>query len=388
MMNEDLDYSILWKYFNDSLTSSEEKELNDWLEADKQHLHYFNRLKEKNRQNPIKESSAKNSDLAWKNIQLTTKPQKNHFWKIGIAASILLLVAAYFGYNALYERANKKISAEFIQIDPGSKKATLVLNSGEILELESEKDTLIKEAEVIIKNSNSELNYKANETEEVAKSLKKIKYNTLIVPRGGEYDLILSDGTEVKINSESTLRFPVVFEKGQRNVELIGEAFFDVKTDSLRPFIVTSAEHVVKVYGTSFNVKSYENDKYVATTLVQGKVTVATNNKNTAEQTLLPGYQSIYKKESAKFEQQKVDIKQFTAWKDGRFYFREMPLAEITEVLGRWYNVEFKFKNKDAQKLTFTGNLKRYENIQTILNQLGKTNEITFYAYDQIIYVD
>jgi ferric-dicitrate binding protein FerR (iron transport regulator) len=96
----------------------------------------------------------------------------------------------------------------------------------------------------------------------------------------------------------------------------------------------------------------------------------------------------MYKKESAEFEQKKVDIKQFTSWKDGRFYFRNMPVEEITQILGRWYNVEFKFKNKDAKKLTFTGNLKRYENIQSILNQLGKTNEITFYAYDQIIYVD
>jgi len=388
MMNEDMDYSIIWKYFNASLTTSEEKELNDWLDADKKHLQHFERLKEKNQQKPTKDKSAGNSDNVWRNIQLTPKQPKRHIWKIGIAASILLLVASYFGYSVLNERANKIVSAENIQVEPGVKKATLVLNSGEMLELESKKDTLIKEAEVIIKNSNSELNYKTNKTEDLAKPVKEIQYNTLIVPRGGEYDLILSDGTEVKINSESILRFPVVFEKGQRNVQLIGEAYFDVKTDSLHPFIVTSADHVIKVYGTSFNVKSYKNDKYITTTLVEGKVTVSTDKKEAIEQTLSPGHQSIYTKESAEFEQKEVDIRQFTSWKDGRFYFRNMPLEEITQVLGRWYNVEFKFKHKDAKELTFTGNLKRYENIQSILNQLGKTNEITFYAYDEIIYVD
>lgn len=387
-MKKDIDYSIIWKYFNASLSTSEEKELNDWLDADIKHLQHFEKLKEKQPQIPHTDSNISNSDIAWQNIRLTPKHPKRHFWKIGVAASILLIVGVYSGYKLHIEKANKIISAENIQIEPGVKKATLVLNSGQKLELESKKDTLIKEAEVTIENSNSELNYKKNEKEKAPKRAKEIQYNTLIVPRGGEYDLILSDGTEVKINSESILRYPVVFEKGKRNVELIGEAFFHVKTDSLRPFFVTSAEHQVKVYGTSFNVKSYKNDDYIATTLVSGKVTVSSDKKDAAEQLLKPGYQSIYKKESAEFEQKQVDIKEFTAWKDGRFYFRNMPLEEITQILARWYDVDFKFKNKTVKNLTFNGNLKRYDNIQLILNQLGKTNEITFYAYDQIIYVD
>ncbi|WP_303917702.1 FecR family protein [Draconibacterium sediminis] len=387
-MKKDIDYSIIWKYFNTSLSTSEEKELSDWLDADIKHLQHFEKLKEKQKQIPHTDSNISNSDIAWQNIRLTPKHPKRHFWKIGVAASILLIVGVYSGYKLHIEKANKIISAENIQIEPGVKKATLVLNSGQKLELESKKDTLIKEAEVTIENSNSELNYKKNENEKTPKRAKEIQYNTLIVPRGGEYDLVLSDGTEVKINSESILRYPVVFEKGKRNVELIGEAFFHVKTDSLRPFVVTSAEHQVKVYGTSFNVKSYKNDDYIATTLVSGKVTVSSDKKDAAEQLLKPGYQSIYKRESAEFEQKQVDIKEFTAWKDGRFYFRNMPLEEITQILARWYDVDFKFKNKTVKNLTFNGNLKRYDNIQLILNQLGKTNEITFYAYDQIIYVD
>jgi len=385
-MKENLDYSIIWKYFNSSLTIAEEEELNTWLEADKGHRLYFDRLKIQ-AANPNIDNIDTDSSDTWKNIKLAPKHKKQHFWKIGVAASILLIVAMYFGYEAIKSKPEQLVSVENIQFEPGVKKATLILDNGERLKLESEKDTLFKEADVFVQNSKSQLNYQSSNAVSQKKAKEEIKYNTLIVPRGGEYNLTLSDGTEVKVNSETILKYPVTFSEGQRNVQLIGEAYFDVKTDSLRPFIVTSGEHVVRVYGTSFNVKSYKNDSYIATTLVEGKVAVSTNIEDAVERELKPGYQSVYQKETNKFNQQKVDIKEFTAWKDGRFYFRNMSLEEMTEVLGRWYDVEFQFKNKNAKQLTFNGNLKKYENLQTILNQLTKTNEITFSAYDKIIYV-
>ncbi len=383
-----MDYSILWKYFNASLTIEEERELKQWLAESSEHRQYFERFKKQQAKTSITKDFNGDSSDAWRNIKIAPKRKKQYFWKIGIAASILLVVAAYFGYEVLKSEPEQLVSIENIQFDPGVKKATLILNSGEKLKLESVKDTLIQEAEVITKNGDSQLNYYHAEERKEEKRKKEIKYNTLIVPRGGEYNLTLSDGTEVKVNSESILKYPVVFEKDQRNIQLIGEAFFDVKTDSLCPFVVSSGDHLVKVYGTSFNIKSYKNDTYIATTLIEGKVAVSTNNKNAIEQELTPGYQSIYQKESNVFNQQKVNIKKFTAWKDGRFYFRNMRLDDMAEVLGRWYDVEFQFKNENTKQLTFNGNLKRYENIQTILNQLVKTNEITFSAYDKIIYVD
>jgi transmembrane sensor len=383
-----MDYSILWKYFNASLSKTEEEELNKWLATDKKHALYFERLKEQQAQNLNTGNFNINSSDAWKNIKKAPKRQKQHFWKIGIAASILLLIATYFATEIFISEPETLLSAENIQFDPGVKKATLILDSGEEVKLESKRDTLIHEADVTIKNTKSQLNYQTSKELTNKKVKQEIKYNTLIVPRGGEYNLTLSDGTEVKVNSESILKYPVTFTNEHRNVQLIGEAFFEVKTDSLRPFTVTSGEHIVKVYGTSFNVKSYQNDDYIATTLVEGKVAVSTTIKDAIEQELKPGCQSVYQKELNEFNQQKVNIKEFTAWKEGRFYFRDMRLDEMTEILGRWYDVEFQFRNENTKGLTFNGNLKKYENIQTILNQLVKTNEITFYAYDKIIYVD
>lgn len=388
-MKDSFDYSIIWKYFNASLTASEDEKLNEWLDASPTHNIYFENLKAQQENNANTDNFSINSSSVWRNIKLAPKRKKQHFWKIGIAASVLLIVAAYFGYEALKTEPEQIIySVENIQFEPGVKKATLILDSGEKLELESEKDTLIHEAEVIIKNSKSQLNYQTSRKVTAKELEQEIKYNTLIVPRGGEYNLILSDGTEVKLNSETILKYPIIFEEDQRNIQLVGEAYFNVKTDSLRPFVVTSGEHVVKVYGTSFNLKSYKNDNYTATTLVEGLVTVSSNASTAVEQVLTPGYQSIYHKESNKFEQQKVNMKEYTSWKDGRFYFRNMRLDEMTQVLGRWYDVEFQFKNENAKGLKFNGNLKKYENIQTILNQLVKTNEITFSAYEKIIYVD
>ncbi len=387
-MNENLDYSIIWKYFNASLTTTEEEELNKWLADDIRHQQYFNKLKEQYAIDPDSENIKPSSSVAWKNIQLAPKHKRLHYWRIGIAATVLLCVAAYFGTQILTGEQEQFVSIENIQFEPGVKKATLILDSGEELKLESAKDTLITEAEVTIKNHHSQLDYKAVQKSKEEDVKKEIKYNTLIVPRGGEYSLTLSDGSEITVNSESIVKYPVVFEGTQRNIQLVGEAFFDVKSDPKRPFIVTSGEHVVKVYGTSFNVKSYTNDNYVATTLVEGKVALSTTKEDALEQVLNPGYQSIYKKELKEFDQQKVDIREFVSWKDGRFYFRNMRLDEMTDVLGRWYDVEFHFKNEKAKDITFNGNLKKYENIQTILNQLVKTNEITFTAYDKIIYVD
>lgn len=381
-----IDYSLIWKSLNATLSEIEQKELDDWLQEDESHRMYYEKYK--NERPQIFTSEEINSQLAWQNIKLTPKRKKHYHWQLGTAICLLIIVASYFGYKILTPGSSELLMAEQIQFEPGIKKATLVLDSGEKLELESKKDTLIEADETLIKNTDSRLNYHAPQKKTNKAKRREQKYNTLIVPRGGEYDLVLADGTKVKINSESILRYPVNFGKKSRNIYLVGEAFFEVATDSLRQFTVTSGNHQVKVYGTSFNVKSYEKDLSIATTLVEGKVAVSNNQPDAQEQILLPGYQSIFHKKNASFEQKKVDIKEYTSWKDGRFYFRNMQLGEMTTILGRWYNVEFVYKNKKAKALRFNGNLQRYDNIENLLNQLQKTNEITFTAYDETIYVN
>ncbi|MFV0593227.1 MAG: FecR family protein [Draconibacterium sp.] len=379
-MKDFIDYKIIWKYFNSWLSKEEKEELDRWLEASSDHRNYFNKLK--TFYNSEQKLPIIDSKKAWRSISPDNPFRMKHRLLIKAAAFVFVIcVSSAIIY--LQAPAKKEIVAlEKIHFEPGVKKATLVLDNGNRLNLEAEKDTLIQQAEVVVKNIDAQLNYQA-----ANKTQNKITYNTLMVPRGGEYKLELSDGTRVTINSGSVIKYPVNFPGQKREVQLTGEAFFEVTTDSLRPFIVHSGNIDVEVYGTSFNVNSFEEEENVTTTLVEGKVGVL-SDVTSQKQELCPGEQSVYSKSSLNMEKKQVNIKEYTSWKDGRFYFRNMPVSDITKILERWYDVDFEFNNNDIRSIRFNGNLKRCDNIQTILNKLSKTNEITFTAYEKTIYLN
>ncbi|MCK3685434.1 FecR family protein [Maribellus sp. YY47] len=385
-MKDFIDYKIIWKYFNSWLSEEEKEELHRWLDESSEHRDYFSRLQAT--YNAPKEHPVVNAPKAWKKIAIDNPFRMKY--RLLFRAAAFIFVLCSLGIVIYWQKTQPQkelIALEEIKFEPGIKKATLVLDNGSKLDLEAEKDTLIQQAEVTIKNNDSRLNYQANHQRKKEDKENTIVYNTLMVPRGGEYDLEFSDGTKVTINSGSVLRYPVNFGKGPREVQLIGEAFFEVKTDSTRPFIVHSANLAVKVYGTSFNINSYDEEQQITTTLVEGKVKVCLCDNN-VEQELTPGEQSIYSKNSLSIEKKTVDVMEFTSWKDGRFYFRNMRMDEITKILSRWYDVDFKFENNDIRSIRFNGNLKRYDNIQNVLNKLSKTNEITFTAYEKTIFLN
>lgn len=384
-MKDFIDYKIIWKYFNSWLSEEEKEELDGWLNASPDHQNYFNKLKVFYNS---KEIPAVDTKKAWKTIT-TGSPLRTKYRLLTRAAAFvfILCVSSVFIFLLTTKKETEVLAMKEIQFEPGVKKATLVLDNGSKLDLEAEKDTLIQQAEVIIKNNDSQLNYKTDNISKKRKTPTTITYNTLMVPRGGEYNLEFSDGTKVTVNSGSVLRYPVNFGKDSRDVQLIGEAFFEVKTDSLRPFIVHSENISVKVYGTSFNVNAYDEEENIITTLVEGKVKVLTGSDNLEEE-LKPGEQTIYSKNSFTMEKKTVNIKEFTSWKDGRFYFRDMRVDEITKILSRWYDVNFEFKNEKIRSIRFNGNLRRHDNIQTIIDKLSKTNEITFTAYEKTIFLN
>ena len=385
-LNGKIDYKILWKYFHSDLSVEEKKELDVWLNASSTHRAYF--------ENAQKKYSGEKSiqydpdlDKAWKKISSSTTRKRTIGWRISVAAGLLVIVGLSLLFVIKQSKQIKTIPVSEISFDPGISKATLVFENGAQVELEAQTDTVIRNDEVKINNSNKVLNYQAKEKDNsLTIKPKPVQYNTLIVPRGGEYDLVLTDGTTVKINSESILRYPVEFTGNSRNVELIGEAFFKVKPDASKPFIVNSGKHQTKVYGTTFNIKSYPNDNETFTTLVEGHVTTAVTGGS--EHELIPGHQSVFRKDNESFNTQKVNVREFTSWSEGRFYFRNMSLEEMTKILARWYNVDFEFNNQNIKTIKFSGNLKRYDNIQTILVQLSKTNEITFSAYENTIFLN
>lgn len=386
-MKKQIDYWLIWKSLNDTLTDSEKNKLENWLQSDISHKDYYEKIKRRHHQN-IKNNLDPdvNLDVAWKRVSskhINAKFFHRYVKLISIAAGIILvLLLGYYSQDRPVGE-DRLVSLENISVSPGMKKATLILNDGEKVELDSSKNIILEKSDVLIRNSNKSLDYQHTSNQIPAEN-----FNQLVVPRGGEYFLRLADGTEIWVNSETVLRYPVVFGQNERRIELIGEAYFEVKSDSLWPFIVASGEQTIRVLGTSFNVKSYADEDEIVTSLVEGVVTIQVNGENTFWEILEPGIQSVYIKGSDRIKLQKVDMKQFTSWKDGRFYFRKKPVGEILKTLSRWYDVEFVVKSIDLEQLQFNGNLKRYDNIQPILNQLSKTNEIKFSAYGKTIIVD
>lgn len=212
------------------------------------------------------------------------------------------------------------------------------------------------------------------------------EYQTLVVPRGGEYKLILEDGSRVYLNSNTKLRFPLVFAGERRVVHLEGEAYFEVASDSLKPFIVTTQGMEVQVLGTKFNIKAYTDDRAIFTTLVSGAVQI--KDGESAHSVLLrPDEQCIYTADDGRMQIQTVDPQISLGWVHGRFVFENETLEEILKQLGRWYDVKIFFRDPQVAYYRFTGNVGRFDQISTLLRMIEKAYDISFTMSDGTVIV-
>ena len=253
----------------------------------------------------------------------------------------------------------------------GSNKAILTLEDGSNIELEKGK-TFKNNS---IDNNGDKLIYKKTKQ-------KEIKYNYLTIPRGGQYFVALSDGTEVWLNSESQLKFPVAFIEGKaREVELIyGEAYFDVSSSTNHngaKFKVINRGQEIEVLGTEFNLKAYKDETQVYTTLIEGRVTISNSRHN--KQTLLPNQQSILNIENNNIKITEVDVKTEISWKNGLFSFKEKNLKDIMKVISRWYDVDIVFENKSLENIKFKGVLGKDQDIEDILSSIKTLSVINDY---------
>ena len=258
-----------------------------------------------------------------------------------------------------------------------ARQVQLVLSDGRAMSVES--DTLIREEETEIRVSRQG---GADYTEK--RHTERLVYNTIRVPRGNEYHVVLSDNTEVWLNSESELRFPVNFVGGERRVFLKGEAFFAVERDTARPFFVEADEMRLEVLGTSFNVNAYRDNGNLLATLVEGKVRV-TDTLSGRSCVLSPGCQA--EMGGGRLDTCRVRVEDVVAWKEGRFLFREMPLARIAKELERWFDVEVLFADQSLREHPFTGVVKRYNTIEEVCALIEETTNVKFVIRDRTVTV-
>lgn len=290
----------------------------------------------------------------------------NFFRAIASVAAVFLVgFVSYFVFLDI-DVEKKYQTVDQTSISPGSSSAHLVLADGAIVDLKTIKENTIKDGGVAIGNEKGILVYKDKQKQEALKPV----VNTLIIPRGGEYQLALPDGTKVWLNSNSELTYSVPFTGNERRVKLKGEAYFDVAHNKEKPFIVDTEMQDIEVFGTAFNVSAYSEDATVVTTLVEGKVKVKhlIDEQTLFEEFLQPKEQAVLNKESKQVVKQEVDTYVYTSWKDGRFVFKNEPLESFFTKLARWYDVEVVIADETIKNVKFTGDIPRYKNMKDVLN--------------------
>lgn len=298
-----------------------------------------------------------------------------------IAASIILLVGLFVGrtINGVRDIHEEQELAKSV-MQPGTSKAILMMADGKEVVLEQGQNlNILLNERVRVATSSQGIVY-----EEYGKGMVTEEYNKLTTPIGGEYSLVLSDGTKVFLNADSELKYPVEFSDGKRIVDLKGEAYFEVHKDSLRPFIVRMNGAEVTVLGTSFNVNTYGDDGQIYTTLVNGSVRVS-SMKNKQEEILKPGMQSVMNVQSGLLTVRKVDVEPYVAWREGRFVFRAMTLDLIMRQLQRWYDFEVFYQNSELKDYEFRGVIKRDMDLDKVLSVIKATTNVDFEVKGKVI---
>lgn len=289
------------------------------------------------------------------------------YFKIAIAV-LLLTGSGIFLY--LLQKQDKQVHHDkmyFADIHPGKHQALLITHDGQKVGLSRETGQIMEQNGTIIQVDTTGLHYKANEH-----SPEKIIHNTLVVPRGGEFSLTLSDGTKVWLNSDSQLVYPVNFADSVREVTVSGEAYFEVFHTNT-PFIVKTDKGDINVLGTTFNVNNYPGKREATTTLVTGKIAYCLPD---GQQIILTPNQQITIKIDGQTEVKTVDTQYATSWKSGMFLFQEMRLEDIMEQLERWYDIHVSYTNERAKDLHFSGDLSRFKNIGTFIEMFEKSSDV------------
>lgn len=298
-----------------------------------------------------------------------------------IAASIIFLVGLFVGRTISGVRdihEEQELAKSVMQ--PGTSKAILMMADGKEVVLEQGQNlNILLNERVRVATSSQGIVY-----EEHGKGMVTEEYNKLTTPVGGEYSLVLSDGTKVFLNADSELKYPVEFSDGKRIVDLKGEAYFEVHKDSLRSFIVRMNGAEVTVLGTSFNVNTYGDDGQIYTTLVNGSVRVS-SMKNKQEEILKPGMQSVMNVQSGLLTVRKVDVEPYVAWREGRFVFRAMTLDLIMRQLQRWYDFEVFYQNSELKDYEFRGVIKRDMDLDKVLSVIKATTNVDFEVKGKVI---
>lgn len=319
-------------------------------------------------------------------------------WMRVAAAAIVVLAIGIAGYWFINRpgkndvaKNDQPINRTAADVLPGSDKAVLTLADGSVITLDSAgQGILTQQGNVqVFKNKAGEVVYKPG-----TGSGSAVTYNLLSTPKGGQYQLVLPDGSRVWLNAASSIRYPVAFTGNERRVELTGEAYFEIEKDAQRPFHVISALQDVEVLGTHFNVNAYSDEETIKTTLLEGKVKVSkpampdrpapAGERQSA--ILKPGEQAVLSRVQSPFTiDRSPDLEQVMAWKNGFTVFTKADIKSIMRQVERWYNVDVVYEGKIPTR-TFSGGISRSARLSELLRLL-EVSKVKFRMEDNKLIV-
>lgn len=365
---------LIAKYLSEEISEEEQVELTRWRNESAGNEQLFQEIcREENIKRNMQKRQAFSTEAGWVGVQKKIQHHRFRYRLLNVCkyAAIFILPLA-IATAILYKSGNEHDAISHVteQILPGSKKAVLILDNGETIDLKSTSGVELKEKDgTIIQVDSTTLNYQQTPD----RKSDKLAYNKVNVPRGGEYRLTLSDGSKVQLNSMSSIRFPVQFAKDCRLVELEGEAYFEVSKTG-QPFIVKTKGMNIEVLGTTFNISAYANEEY-QTTLVNGSVRVQTEDGS--NRILKPSEQACITPGSNQINVRNVDTAFYTSWIHGKINFKDQRLEDIMKTLARWYDMEVIYENEATKDLRFGCYINRYNEITPLVNLLEQTGRVT-----------
>ncbi len=366
IFEEDIDRLLLRYLLNES-EEYERKQVENWLKADENHRAYY------------QEFQMLHLKMRWLERVKLVKADYSSFerkwrWRRGwrvfyrCVASVIILL----GVGGILWMQEEEKSEKREMIQPGTSQAILYMASGQIVNVGKDAQELEElDGTCIDVDSVGMLAYRVDSEK---KSSEEVLYNRVVIPKGGEFRLTLSDGTKVWLNSYSELRYPVNFTGGIREVVLKGEAYFDVVGDLEHPFVVKVDDLEISVLGTQFNVNAHSKG-IVRTVLVEGLVNLKGKK---GEINLYPRQLGEYREIDGELSMIEVDVLPHVAWKDGNFIFRSESLESIMDKLSVWYNLDVFYTSDELRNIRLSGNLFRYGDVNQLFHFFEKISNARF----------
>lgn len=361
------------KYQQGTLSPMEQEELNDWFHnLNLGGIEFEKWISEAGNEEQYIENRLDNFKVRITQPEQATKTYR--MWpRIAAAASILLFLSAG-GYFLLHKKPiptqqdNQLLTHN---IKPGTNKAILTLSNGQQINLnDAANGQLAKQNNTVIKKTaDGKVDYSA--ANEATNPVTAIQYNTISTQRGGQWpEIKLPDGTKVKLDAASSVRYPVQFAGNERIVEVTGQAYFKVTYDKAHPFKVVVRGQTINDLGTEFNINAYDDEPEIRTTLVEGSVKVSKNNQSAI---LIPGQQAITMPDNSNIRVKEVDIDDVIAWKNGKTSFKNENIQEIMRQVSRWYDVDVEYQGQVTNR-KFIGGVDRNANFSDLLKILEFNN--------------